>query len=280
SQPGLDHLRANVVKLLHRRLMDKLSPQGAQTPHIAGWGGAAVCCGLAALIFQLRENSRLRILLIAFLLSMAGVFSLVLPDPWFLRFVLFFPALPAIAAARLGSRVRPVRWIAAAGALISVMSTMSPVEMPIAGVSDLVRQSWRTRVSIPLGGLPDPGRSIAWVGGPRANFYLLYGPDFSRKLLYPQAESAEDLLAVLSLESVTTLYGSSSNLSLRGACERGWVRRTIGSFYEVVPDLSTRRPTLFTEVRSAMSPPGRGVAPGLEEAPPSMDRLVERPATR
>src|SRR5262249_35239376 len=149
----------------------------------AGWGAAAVCCGLVALLAQLRESRRLRLLSIAFLVSMAGVFASVLPDPWFMRFVLFFPALPAIAAARMAAVHRPVRWMASVCAALCFLSTMVPSEMPVGALGDLVRQPWRSRVAVPLGGLPGRGQAVAAVQASRANFYLLYGPDFSRRIV-------------------------------------------------------------------------------------------------
>jgi hypothetical protein len=236
SRPGVEQLGANFEKFADRRLMDQVSEPGAMTAFGAGWGAAAVCCGLAALLAQLRESRRLRLLSLAFLVSMAGVFVSVLPDPWFLRFVLFFPALPAIAAARMAATQRGVRWIASACAGLCFLGTMVPSEMPVGALGDLARQPWRTRVSVPLAGLPERGRPVASVEGSRANFYLLYAPDFSRRVAFVRAGSADELRGQLRRESIRDLYSTRAVPSLREALEQGWVRRTVGLFFEVRPD--------------------------------------------
>jgi hypothetical protein len=235
SHPGPELLRDNFVKFVDRRLMDRVAAPGALTPFGAGWGAAAVCCGLAALLAQLRESRRLRLLSAAFLVSMAGVFASVLPDPWFLRFVLFFPALPAIAAARMAAGVRPVRWIAGACGAICFLGTMVPSEMPAGAVADLLRQPWRSRVSIPLAGLPALGRPIASVVGPRAYFYLLYGPDFSRRIVFVRVRSADELRELLLRESLVDIHATASDPAVREALEKGWLRRSVGLFFEVRP---------------------------------------------
>ncbi len=236
SHPGIDHLRDNFEKFAGKRLMDQGSEPGALGSFGAGWGAAAVCCGLAALLAQLRESRRLRLLSIAFVVSMAGVFASVLSDPWFLRFVLFAPALPAIAAARMAATQRNVRWIAAACAGLCFLCTMVPAELPVGALADLTRQPWRTRVSFPLAGLPDAGRPVASVEGPRANFYLLYGPGFSRRVAFVRAGTAEELRGQLRQESIRDLYSTRSAPALREAMAEGWVRRSVGLFFVVRPD--------------------------------------------
>jgi hypothetical protein len=235
ANASLANLCQNFEKFADRRLMDKRSEPGAVTALGAGWGAAAVCCGLTALLAQLGESRRLRLLSIAFLVSMTGVFASVLPDPWFLRFVLFFPALPAIAAARMAAARRGVRWIAWSCAGLCFLSTMLPTELAVGGVGDLIRQPWRTRVSIPLAGLPERGRPVAVVDAPRWYFYQLYGPDFSRRVEFIRAKTADELRAQLERESIRDVY-SSSVPAVGEAIKQGWLRRTLGSFLEVRPD--------------------------------------------
>jgi hypothetical protein len=195
-----------------------------------------VGCGLTALLAQLRESRRLRLLSISFVVCMAGVFLCVLSDPWFLRFVLFVPALPAIAAARLAAAQRGVLWVAWACAGLCFLSTMIPSELPVGALGDLTRQPWRTRVSLTLAGLPERGRPLASVDAPRANFYLLYGPDFSRRIVFVRTGSAEELRERLRQESIRDLYSSISAPATREALRQGWIQRTIGSFFEVRPE--------------------------------------------
>jgi hypothetical protein len=74
------------------------------------------------------------------------------------------------------------------------------------------------------------------VEGSRANFYLLYGPDFSHRVAFVRVGTPEELRARLRQESITDLYGSRSVPVVREALEQGWLRRTVGLFLEVRPD--------------------------------------------
>jgi len=106
----------------------------------------------------------------------------------------------------------------------------------IAAPESHIRQPWRTRVSIPLAGLPDRGLPLASVEGSRANFYLLYGPDFSRHVAFVRIGTADELRTRLGQESIRDIYSSRSAPALRDAMEQGWLRRTVGLFFEVRPE--------------------------------------------
>jgi hypothetical protein len=64
----------------------------------------------------------------------------------------------------------------------------------------------------------------------------LYGPDFSRRIVFVRAGTADELKAELRRESIRDLYSTRAVPSLREALEQGWVRRTVGLFFEVRPD--------------------------------------------
>jgi hypothetical protein len=74
------------------------------------------------------------------------------------------------------------------------------------------------------------------VEAPRANFYLLYGPGFSRRVAFVRVGTADELRGQLRQESIRDLYGSRSSTAVREAMEQGWVRRSVGLFFEVRPD--------------------------------------------
>ena len=65
--------------------------------------------------------------------------------------------------------------------------------------------------------------------------YLLYGPDFSRRVFYLHPAAAEPFIAELKQGSIRTVYGTIGNPVIRECVKRGWLKRTIGSFLEVVP---------------------------------------------
>jgi len=64
----------------------------------------------------------------------------------------------------------------------------------------------------------------------------LYGPDFSRRVAFVRATTADDLREQLRRESIRDLFSTRKAPALLEAMEQGWVRRTIGLFFEVLPD--------------------------------------------
>jgi hypothetical protein len=218
----------NVGHLLTMRLYDR-GPYGANVDHIAGWGAPVFAAGLPGLLVGVMQDARLRRLAAGFGLSLATVLLFVQDDPWCLKYAFFFPAILAVAAARLAEAARPVLVLAAAGLGLSFLGTMLPYDLPARDVIVLARQRWRERSALVLSEPPVPDPDVACLGGYRARSYLLYGPDFARRVVYlrpgPGSDPAEDMrrAGVRSLYAwpETAVQASALDRALRsGALER------------------------------------------------------------
>jgi len=204
--PSIRSLAENLQALVDLRIYDRL-PVGALHAGNANWGPAAFACGAPALIGWMREDARARRLGLSLGVSLLCVLALVTMDAWNMRFILFAPALPAIAAARAAAASRAIRALCAAAALLGVASSILPVEL--ARPADLARSPWRERSTRPCPPAAAPGAPIGALGSDLVHPYWLYGPDFSRRVVYLREDfSAAGLLEVLDREGVDAFYAS------------------------------------------------------------------------
>jgi hypothetical protein len=76
---------------------------------------------------------------------------------------------------------------------------------------------------------------VACFGGYALPSYLLYGPDYARRVVYLRSTSPEELLRDLRREGVDVLYAVGDTAGRRAVLEeaaaRGWLRRIAGSWY-------------------------------------------------
>jgi hypothetical protein len=219
--PSLHSLLENLQTLVDVRVYDRF-PVGALHAGNANWGAVVFACGAPAMIGWMSEDARARRLGISLGVSLGCVLTLVTMDAWNMRFILFAPALPAIAAARAAAASRLVRVLAAGAALLCVASSILPFEL--AKPAELARASWRERSTRP--GPPDGAASapIGALGSDLISTYWLYGPDFSRRVVYLREDSsAAGLLQVLDREGLDAFYASSR------ASEGAAVREAVAS---------------------------------------------------
>jgi hypothetical protein len=208
--PSLGSLLRNLRALVEERITDHRGPYAADVWDISGWGPAAFACGVFALVALLRTEPRLRRLAVAFGVAALAEFTLVKLDPWCMRFVLFLPALLAIAAVRMAENLRGARWVLGAALLYQVAGTMLPFDLSHESFAALARTSWRERSAEdlfrarPPADVPAVGCFGAFSGGE----YTLYRPDFSRRVAHLRAESADALVASMVRENVRLLYAS------------------------------------------------------------------------
>src|SRR5207245_687967 len=109
--PGLRALRDNFRRLVDSRIYDHSSPASAWLQMTSGWGPLVFALGIPAIPVLAAGDVRWRRLTAGFLVSLSCVFLLVRSDPWFVRFVLFFPAMAGLAAAKMSEEVRATKWI-------------------------------------------------------------------------------------------------------------------------------------------------------------------------
>jgi len=204
--PSLRSLQENVTCFLDIRVYDRI---GAPDPMCIGnfnWGAASFAIGAPALVALLRTEPGLRRIALGLTVSLLTIFTLVEVDPWYARFVLFFPILTSLALARLWERHR---WVAALGALAlasGFLSTCVPSFVRRDGVVRMARQEWRERAAHPPPVVPDDDSPIGCITEGFGNSYCLYGPAFSRRVVYLRAETIDSLLAALERERVRIFY--------------------------------------------------------------------------
>jgi len=238
--PSLRSFWLNLSDLVGVRAYDHRAPYGANVDHSAGWGPVPFACGVVALLVGARTQEPLRRLAAAFAVSLACCLLFVRNDPWCLKYVFFFPAVLCLATASLSQTSPAVLGIATAALMFSFVGTMSPYDLSLDGVRVLASQGWRGRTALLLSEPPLRGPEVACFGGFRANSYLLYGPDFSRRVAYLRVASGAALMEEMAAEGVRILYAVPEDDAQRGILEAairtGGLVHLGGSFYELSPE--------------------------------------------
>jgi hypothetical protein len=237
SGPSLRSFWANASDLLDVRIYDNQGPYGANVDHIAGWGPAVFACGLLAMLAVLGRDPPFRRLSLSFTVSLGSCFLLMIHDPWSMKYVFFFPAILCVAVARVAEENRPSLGLAAVAGLFAFIGTLLPYDLPLRHLKVLAAQPWPTRTALSLAEPSLPDSRVGCFGGFRAKAYLLYGPDFSRKVVYLRPTSSSDLIETLQRSGVEHLYAAPVTIrdeTLLGECvQRGRLKRVGGSFYRL-----------------------------------------------
>lgn len=234
--PSLGSLKSSLVALIDHRIYDNRRPYQTLLEHAAGWGPAAVAVGLPSLLAGLRWNPRLRILAAGFALSLLSVLALVVHDRFCLRFVLWFPALLALALACAVERIPPVRLPALTALLIAALATTFTANWGLNATLYAMRPDLQSRGSgWILQVAPEAPRVGIYGRYPRS--YLMHSPDFRRELVYLEPTSPEDLVDQLLKAKVSLIYAievlkNTREGQILGACvRRGWIVELAGGAY-------------------------------------------------
>jgi hypothetical protein len=188
--PSLANGVRNLGALLGPRLLDAYGSYDALSTFKAGWGLAAVLVGGVALPGLLRANPRSRPLVAGLAVSLISVLFLVHHDPWYGRFVLFFPAVLVLGTLRIPF----LRFPLGLALVVQFAQTCFPTDQPIEQVRNLARMSWRDRSMGP----PIPGTDPVLFrctepDHHRGESYLLYRPDYSRAVVFLRSDRLEEL---------------------------------------------------------------------------------------
>jgi hypothetical protein len=238
--PNLTSAVRNILDLVQERVYDDYSSYGPLLVRISGWGALAFACGLLSLVVLSRTDPVLRRIAIGFSLSLLSVLILVNHDDWFLRFVLFFPAILCIATARLAERHRPVLAIAGLALAYQFIATCVPNEFSLQQVIDSAGQNWRERSARTKFGADHQEASILYyISEPvhnRGESYLLYGPDYSHRVVYFRGTTSQSLIGIMDTEGVRVLYRSritdSMDPLLQQSMNLGLLRAVSDRLYE------------------------------------------------
>jgi hypothetical protein len=203
--PSLRSLSENFLCFVDIRIRDHQLPPDAMCTGGFAWGPAGFALGSVALLPVLRAETLMRRLTLGLVVSAACIFTLVELDVWIDRFVVFLAAPPALALARLWDRYRFVAVLGALALCLQFVETMIPGNMSAESYAALRRLPWKERSAMPA---PDdaPQERIAYACDDFGCAYPLYGPSYSRGLIYLREETTDQLLEHLDREAVTRIY--------------------------------------------------------------------------
>jgi hypothetical protein len=234
--PSLGSLAANLRELVTNLVGDHQAGFTAICFGTAGWGIVAFAIGILALLQQLRDDPPVRPVAAAFLISLVTVLLMVKPDAWFARFVLFFPAILCVAAARLAESARPLAILLALACVYQFAGSLLPQERPASQFLAMMKQPWRERSAAAMYDMPLTPEPIAVYATLRSPIYLLYGPDFSRRVVYLRLSGPDALVPELERRSLRRAYVHllrRPTYDLEDLVRRGRLRRLNERFFEL-----------------------------------------------
>jgi hypothetical protein len=225
--PSLSSLGQNLQRAATSRMYDHLAPYDPELTHISGWGLTPFAGGLVGLFLLLRTDPRVRKIAAAYVLSLLSVFLLVVSDPWYMRYVLFFPGLFALAAAKAAESVPAIKMVALGALVVEFVATMVPGAFPVGAVTDLASMPWRQRTLYPCPTL-DGLEAVGFLEEPDAEvkIYPVYRPDFSRRVVPLRATSAAGLREAMRRERLEFLFCPQGHPLLAQALSQGILGRT------------------------------------------------------
>lgn len=233
--PSLGNGIRNLLSLVDERIYDRATAYSPLLVDISGWGGAALSCGMIGLAAALRAAPEMRRLALPFAISLVSVLVLVNHDRWYLRFVLFFPALLAIAAARLTTTVRESLLVLVPCLAFQFLATFVPWDLPARSVREMAAMDWHGRSAAKGAGAWSEEATVAFYGlepyHNRGESYYLFHPDFSRRIVYLRSKTVDGLLDEMRRGGADVLYQARPSLAFPGpveAAEREGRLRSIG----------------------------------------------------
>jgi hypothetical protein len=202
-----ESLLRNFLDLAGKKIFDPFGPYDPDLANKSGWGWFVFSCGIPAVIFAIIKRSEFRWLMAGFLLSLAGLFSMVSPDPWNMRFTLWFPAVFALAYGMMTNRIK-VKFLR--GCLIFLAGGCSALNLLGCIGTGYVYTSpsaWQSQAAIPvwertftsdnikpaLREIP-PSEDLAYFAHGGTRIYPLYGPGYARKIHYLKPHQDMDIV--------------------------------------------------------------------------------------
>jgi hypothetical protein len=226
-----ESLLKNFLDLAGKKIFDSSGPYDPDLVNKSGWGWFVFSCGIPAVIFAIIKRSEFRWLMAGFFLSLACLFGMVSPDPWNMRFTLWFPAVFALAYGMM-IRCSDARFLrgcfiflavgCSALNLLGCIGTGYVYTSPSAWQAQAAIQVWeRTFVADNMKSALrniSPSDDLAYVGHGDSWIYPLYGPGYARKIHYLKQYQSMDI--DLEMKGMDVRY-----LFLLDAEDAAWKRR-------------------------------------------------------
>lgn len=226
-----ESLRRNFQDLLGKKIFDPFGPYDPDLANKSGWGWFVFSCGIPAVVFAIIKRSEFRWLMAGFLLSLTCIFGMVLPDPWNMRFTLWFPAVFILAYGMMASRI-DIRFLRGCFMLLAGgCSALNLLGCVATGYVYLSPSMWQSQAAIPvwertfaagpiksaLQKIP-PNEDLAYFAHANTWIYPLYGPGYARKIHYLKPH--QDMDIVMEMRGMGVRY-----LLLLDADDTSWIRR-------------------------------------------------------
>ena len=222
-------LFATLKSLFFIKIFDLgLSNLTADLGNQAGWGWLVVLLGLPCLIVSFIVNKRLRWIFFVFLISFAGLYSAVDPDPWNMRFGFWIPALFCLSwvVSSTISKRNIIRWsFIQFGVICGVLNIVCSLGTGYMKVSE-----WRELINTPLylrsvepairrkvlkGSKHD--ETVGYFVGSNYQLYRLYSSDFPRKIRFIDLSKEVNISLAMQNANIRMIY-------VQGV-EKSWLKR-------------------------------------------------------
>jgi hypothetical protein len=238
--PSLEYLTQNLSDL-DRRVLDGRKAVNGMLEQVAGWGVVAVAFGMIGLLAACRTSKEWRAIAACFALSTVSVLSLVENDPFVLRYILFVPAILAVGAAWLATEIRILLPPLLLLTVLTLVGTVFTEDLPRSAFLRVTKPDWRERSFAP-DFIPEvPYRRVGCYGDVSSMSYLLYGPDYSREVVYLRPTSPSDLIDSMKKHDLVALYAKTLydrngwGELLQECVTSGRLRPLEGPWYVLVP---------------------------------------------
>jgi hypothetical protein len=216
SKSGVGLLGKRLNDLTGQAVYDERDQTTVQFILSPGWGLLMFSCGGVALIAMVRSNAALRRLAAVFGITLLVAITLAPFGVFYFRFLMFFPALGAIAVAAFTERNPGSALLPWAAAVLSFLSTLRPGDLRSSDVERLRNQDWQTRGSDRRFEIIPPGDTVVCLSGTHddsnGESYTLYGPGLARRVAYlPKIESQDDLFAQMARHQARWIFTQARN---------------------------------------------------------------------
>jgi hypothetical protein len=245
---SIDALTTNLGELAGKRFFEAHGDYTPDLTFISGWGWTAAGLGLVSLAWMLCSHAKLRLLASVFGFSLLTLLGSVAPDPWNMRFTLWFPALFCFAVMLAWQTLKSPACRVAFSTLILASATANVLDSLDSGIDPFVREEVLEEKLLERSALrmePEPIRNamacvpsseeLGYFSHANCRTYPLYGPAWERTPVY------------LALTSDTPIFKQMDDAGVRYLffieCDNDWLKL---ADHEVVSGkLSTPYPGLY-----------------------------------